>query len=101
MASGDDDWSEDEIRVCVDQYVEVLKRGGAKRSFPKDIYLARAEKELAPKRKASAVQRRMLNISHVLMEAGGEPVMGWKPQAHVGPTNTTRIKAMLVEHGII
>jgi hypothetical protein len=101
MTTGDDDWDADEIRVCVDQYIAVLKLGGAKRTVSKDIYLARAEKQLAPKRSASAVVRRMGNISHVLEEAGGEPVIGWKPQSHVGPTNTVRIREMLSEHGVI
>jgi hypothetical protein len=100
MAKADEDWDEDEIRVCVDQYVEVLKRGGAKRSVTKDVFLARAEKRL-PKRNSGAVARRMGNISHIMAEAGCDPVIGWTPQAHVGPTNSERIHAMLVEHGVI
>ena len=100
MSKSDDDWSEDEIRICVDQYVEALKRGGASSSVSKDVFLARAEKQL-PKRNRGSVARRMANISHVVVEAGGSPVIGWKPLANVGPTNTKRIQEILREHGVI
>ena len=30
MAKSDEDWDESEIRVCVDQYVNVLRLGGGK-----------------------------------------------------------------------
>lgn len=100
MAKSDDDWDEGEIDICVDQYAEVLRRGGAKRSVTKDIFLARAEKQL-PKRSSGSVGRRMGNISHVLEEAGGEPVIGWKPLANVGPTNTARILKALERHGLV
>lgn len=99
MAS-EDDWSEDEIRVCVEQYVEILRRGGANRSISKDVFLARAEKQL-PNRNAGAVSRRMCNISHVVEMAGGAPVIGWRPLTNVGPTNTARITKMLAEAGVI
>lgn len=100
MAKSDEDWTEDEIRICVEQYVEVLSRGGAKTSIAKDVFLSRAEKQL-PKRNSGSVARRMANISHVVMELGADPVMGWKPLSNVGPTNTKRIADMLKEAGII
>lgn len=96
MSKGDEDWGEDEINVCVDQYAEILRRGGAKRAMPKDLFLARAEKAL-PKRNSGSVARRMANISHVVAECGLEPVIGWKALENVGPTNTARIKNRLLE----
>ena len=100
MATKEEDWDESEIDIAVEQYVEVLRRGGAKRVVSKDVFLARAEKQL-PKRNPGSVSRRMCNISHVLAELGGEPVMGWKPLANVGPTNTARIAKALKERGAI
>lgn len=100
MAKSEEDWSEEEIRICVDQYVEIIRRGGTKRSFSKDVFLARAQKAL-PNRNEGAVARRMCNISHVVAERGGEPVIGWKPLANVGPTNTARIAEMLKQAGVI
>ena len=100
MSKSDEEWSEGEIRICVEQYIEVLRRGGSKRSLSKDVFLARAQKELS-KRNAGAVARRMANISAVVLECGGDPVIGWKPLSNVGPTNTVRIATMLREAGIV
>jgi 5-methylcytosine-specific restriction protein A len=98
--SKDEEWDEAEIDIAVEQYVEVLKRGGSQRSVSKDVFLARAEKQL-PKRNSGSVNRRMCNISHVFVELGGDPVIGWKPLANVGPTNTARIAAALKARGAI
>ena len=101
MAKGDEDWDASEIEVCVEQYVEVLNRGGASRLMPsRDVFAARAEKQL-PKRNSGSVARRMCNISAVLEEAGGTPVQGWKPLRNVGPTNTARILNELRKRGAL
>ncbi|WP_295636076.1 hypothetical protein [Novosphingobium sp.] len=33
----------------------------------------------------------MGNISAIMVLHGADPVVGWKPQENVGPTNTARI----------
>jgi hypothetical protein len=101
MPKGEDDWDAGEIAICVEQYVEVLSRGGASRMMPsRDIFAARAEKQL-PKRNAGSVSRRMCNISSVLEKAGGKSVQGWKPLHNVGPTNTARILSDLAKRGVL
>ena len=100
MKRRDEEWDESEINICVDHYVDVLRRGGAKRAIPKDLFLARAEKAL-PKRNSGSVARRMANISHVVAQNGLEPVIGWKPLENVGPTNTARITDQLITLGVL
>ena len=90
VAKYGEDWTEVEIEICVRAYVEALKAGGAKKSIPKDVYLYRAIKQL-PGRNDGAVARRMGNISAIMVLHGADPVVGWKPQENVGPTNTARI----------
>ena len=100
MPSYGDDWSESEIEVCVKCYSDAVKAGGATKNIGKDVYLFRAVKSL-PGRNDGSVARRMGNISHVLAEEGGQPVLGWKPLANVGPTNTLRIRAALKKVGLL
>jgi len=100
MAKLGDDWSAEEIAICVKAYADAVKAGGAKKDIKKDVYLFRALKQLAGRNEGS-VARRMANISHVVAENGGQYVLGWKPLANVGPTNTQRIKDELIANGVL
>ena len=100
MAKHGEDWSEEEIAICVAAYADAHRAGGSKRELKKDLYLYRAIKQL-PGRNDGAVARRMANISSVLIAHGGDPVLGWKPLDNVGPTNTLRIAKELKVAGLV
>jgi hypothetical protein len=95
-----DDWTAEEIEICVKAYADAVKAGGTKKDIKKDVFLFRAVKQL-PGRNEGSVVRRMGNITHVLVSNGGNPVLGWKALQNVGPTNTVRIRDELKNCGLI
>jgi hypothetical protein len=100
MAKAGDDWSVEEIDICVSAYADAVRAGGTKKNISKDIYLYRAIKQL-PGRNEGSVGRRMANISHIMAENGANHVLGWKPLPNVGPTNTLRIRDALIRRGVL
>ena len=98
-----EDWSDDELRLCVRQYWKAIKNKGAERDVDRKAFIRAALKESATLKASGegSVSQRMCNISAV-MELNGKPsVQGWKPLRNVGSGVTPRIEAMLREFELI
>ena len=96
----DELWSDAELAVCVNIYADVVRRGGTQRELSKDLFIARGEKRL-PGRNRASVQFRMCNISTVLQQNGKPHVLGWEPMKNVGVGVVPRIEKLLSEEGLL
>jgi hypothetical protein len=100
MADYGDDWSDEELRICAEQYADVVRRGGTSKGIARDIFVSRAERAL-PGRTRDSVLMRMGNISAV-MELNNQPiVIGWGVRRNVGSGVTPRLEAILREFDLL
>jgi len=96
----DQDWTDGELRVSVEVYADVVRRGGLVKDLPKDLFIHRALKQLDGRTRA-AVQFRMCNISSVLGAEDLPHVIGWEPMTNVGAGVRPRIRDLLDEFGVL
>lgn len=96
----DTGWSDEELEACIEEYADVVRRGGTQRHIGKDVFLNRARKKVVGRTEAS-IQFRMCNISTVLRDNGKDYVQGWEPMANVGAAMVPRIEALLKKHQIL
>ncbi len=101
MATQGDGWTDAELRACVEVYVEIdrVQRTGGK-VVKKHKYVELTEGPLGD-RSWKSVERRMGNISAVLLEEGRPWADGLKPWKNVGTDIKRRIRGMLIEAGAI
>ena len=98
-----EDWSDDELRLCVQRYWKAVMNKGTEREIERKAFIKGIMKESVSLRTRGegSISQRMCNISAV-MEANGRPwVIGWKPLRNVGTGVTPRIEALLRDHKLI
>jgi hypothetical protein len=96
-----EDWSDEELGICVLQYWKACKSGGQSHAIDRSAFVRGALRDGLKSRGEGSVQRRMCNLS-AIMELHGKPhVIGWKPLPNVGANMTPKIEAMMSERGLI
>ena len=92
-------WSEEELKASVEVYAEMYRamRDGRR------INKAKAYRDLEARfdRNHKAFERRMQNISHVVVSLGGDYVKGLKPLSNIGPRNEPIIRRLVKESGFL
>ncbi len=95
----DDGWTDEELRASVDVYAEMYRaEQEGRRVVKKHMYL---ELEDRFDRTWKAYERRMQNISHVVMTLGGQYVTGLKPLSHIGPQIEPILERLVKESGFL
>lgn len=77
-------WTEDELDVAVDTYMEMLRHEEMGNRYTKAEFRTEALKGGLSGRSASSFELRMGNISHLLEQAGLPRIAGYKPYRNVG-----------------
>ena len=96
-----EDWTDEELAICVRQYWKACKSGGQEHPVDRSAFVKGALRDGLKKRGEGAVQQRMCNLS-AIMELHGKPyVIGWKPLRNVGSHMTPKIEAMMRERDLI
>ena len=96
-----EDWSDEELEICVLQYWKACKSGGQNHAVDRSAFVKGALRAGLNSRGEGAVQQRMCNLS-AIMELHGRPhVIGWKPLRNVGSKMTPKIEAMMRNRGLI
>lgn len=91
-------WSKDELRACVDAYLEMLNKQQNSIEFNKRKYNEQLrEGELSSRTRAS-VEYRMQNISSVLNNLGLEILQGYLPANNVGINTINEIISLLEDN---
>ncbi|QFU75344.1 HNH endonuclease [Halioglobus maricola] len=80
----EDAWSEEELKASVDAYALMLRADAEGRKVNKAQIYRDLEAQFG--RKNKAFERRMMNISHVVVSLGGKHVKGLLPAPNIGPT---------------
>ena len=100
MAEYGDDWSDAELEICIQQYADVVRRGGTEKNISKDTFISRAKNQL-PGRTRDSVLLRMGNLSAVLMTHERPIVLGWAVKKNVGSGIVPRIETLLAKYDLI
>lgn len=88
-------WTHAELSACVAAYLDILRKELAGETFVKArVYRELVDGPLAA-RPVKAVERRFMNISHVMDELGLPYVTGLLPAANIGPTNKPIIQELI------
>jgi hypothetical protein len=96
-----EDWSDDELEICVLQYWKACKNGGQNHEIDRSAFIKGALRAGLKARGEGSVQRRMCNLS-AIMEMHGKPyVIGWKPLPNVGANMTPKIEKMMAARSLI
>lgn len=96
-----EDWSDQELEICVLQYWKACKNGGQRSPVDRSAFIKGALRAGLKSRGEGSVQRRMCNLS-AIMELHGQPhVIGWKPLPNVGANMTPKIEAMMKARDLI
>lgn len=88
-------WTEDELRVAVEAYLDMLRLENGGIEYSKAEYNRRLRSGPLSARSESAVEYRMQNISSVLAGMGRSRIDGYRPAANVGPANEARLRALI------
>ena len=88
-------WSDEELRVAVDAYVDMLHKQRSGLSFVKKHYYANLHARFG--RTEKSFEYRMQNISYVLSLMGRTWLSGLKPAKNVGAKNAERIEILLAQ----
>lgn len=96
-----DDWTDEELEICVRQYWKAVKSKGAEQDVDRSAFVRGALKQGLKTRGQGSVQRRMCNISAVLDARGVPFVLGWPPLRNVGTGVTPRLEALLQKHSLL
>ncbi len=98
MAS-EEQWSEEELKASVVAYAEMYRADHQGRKVNKaQIY--RDLEELFGRRN-KAFERRMMNISHVVVTLGGQHVKGLLPASNIGANTQPIIERLVKEAGFL
>jgi 5-methylcytosine-specific restriction protein A len=93
-------WSDMELEVAVDAYLDMLQMEKDSRPFKKtEIGLMLREGALSARSK-SAIELRMQNISSVMVELGLRRIKGYVPAKNVGAKVRVKIQEMLNRKGV-
>lgn len=96
-----EDWSDEELEICVLQYWKACKNGGQSHAIDRSAFVKGALRAGLKSRGEGSVQRRMCNLSAIMELHGKPPVIGWKPLPNVGANMTPKIESMMRERGLI
>lgn len=77
-------WSEEELRVAVDAYFEMLDKELSSESYDKSKIREKYLSNKLPNRSKASFELRMCNISSCLKDEGYTYIDGYKPLANVG-----------------
>ncbi len=94
-------WTNDELIAAVDVYVSMLEASNRGETVVKSDEIRTLLSGRLTGRTKGSVEYRFANISAVLETAGKPWLEGYVPARNVGPTNEKKIRAMLMERGLI
>ena len=90
-------WSDDELRIALAAYLEMLAREQAGVLYNKAEHNRRLREDILKGRTRPAVEYRMANISTALAEVGLPWIKGYVPLSHVGDGVKQRILGLLAQ----
>ena len=97
MAEGT--WSSEELQASVEAYAKMYRADQEGRRVNKaGIY---RDLEARFGRRNKAFERRMMNISHVVVSLGGEPVAGLLPASNIGTNTLPVLTSLVIEQGFL
>lgn len=94
-------WTNDELIAAVDVYVSILEASNRGEAVVKSDKIGALLSGRLSARTKGSIEYRFANISAVLETAGKPWLEGYVPARNVGPTNEKKIRAMLMERGLI
>ena len=96
-----EDWSDEELEICVLQYWKACKSGGQDHAIDRSAFVKGALRAGLKSRGEGSVQRRMCNLSAIMASNGKPYVIGWNPLPNVGANMTPKIEEMMRVRGLI
>ncbi len=95
----EEQWSEKELKASVAAYAEMYLADQENRKVNKAQIYRDLEDQFG--RRNKAFERRMMNISHVVVSLGGRPVKGLLPAPNIGANTQPIIERMVKEAGFL
>ena len=95
----DADWTDEELRASVEAYASIHRADQEGRRVNKSQIYRDLEARFA--RSNKSFERRMQNISYVVVQLGGTYVRGLKPLSHIGPAIQPKIERLVKEAGFL
>ena len=92
-------WTEEEHREVVAAFARMYRRALVGEDRRRAEEIARAVKHTG--RSRSSIERRLCNISAVMIEHGQQPLTGFAPLSHVGPQASKHVVTLLRQEGLI
>jgi len=84
-------WSDEELELCVKEYLNYRDSNERKNKTKSSIYLKLATSGVTKGRSIKAIEYRFLNISSVLESMGEEIITGLLPKSNVGENVKNRL----------
>lgn len=89
-----EDWTDDELRACVEAYIEMLLL--EERGAPYNKSDFRRRLLAGPLRGRTTSEQRMQNISSIMRDLGRGWIAGYKPLSNIGTGTAARLNAIVL-----